>query len=77
MNANATWSISLESYHLYPQPQNVSKNPQNYYVYSNLFKNAKSPFGSLALLGVNAKKLSLCKVDCDEVEPIRAELEYL
>jgi hypothetical protein len=54
MNLNATWSISLESYHPYVHPQKVSKNPQKYCVHSSLPKNAtKNRFGSLGPLGVS------------------------
>jgi hypothetical protein len=30
VNPNATWNVSLESYHPYLQPQKVTKNPQTY-----------------------------------------------
>jgi hypothetical protein len=52
MNPNATWSVSLESYHPYQQPQKVSKNPKIYYIHSIVPKNAKSSFGSLGPLGI-------------------------
>jgi hypothetical protein len=57
---SATWSVSLESYHLYLQSQKVSKNPQNYCVHNNLPKNAKSLFGSFGLLEVKLN-CQICK----------------
>jgi hypothetical protein len=54
VNSNAIWSVSLESYHPYLQPQKVSKNPKIYYIYNSLPKNAKTYFGSLGPLGVKA-----------------------
>jgi hypothetical protein len=54
MNPNATWSISLENYHPYLQPQKVSKNLQIYCIHSSLPKNAKNRFGSLGPLEVKA-----------------------
>jgi hypothetical protein len=36
MNPNVTWSVSLESYHPYLQPQKVSKNPQTYITFFTL-----------------------------------------
>jgi hypothetical protein len=55
MNPNATWSISLESYNPYLQPQKVSKNPQVYCVHNTLPKSAKSHFGCLRPVGVQKK----------------------
>jgi hypothetical protein len=66
VNPNATWSISLESYHLYLEPQKNSKNPQTYYVHNTLPKSAKSHFGCLCLLGFNHSKL-------DEVAKMKEE----
>jgi hypothetical protein len=56
VNPNATWSISLESYHPYLQPQKVSKYPQTYCVHNILPKSAKSHFGCLRPLGVKVKE---------------------
>jgi hypothetical protein len=47
-------SVSLESYNSYLPPQKVSKNPKIYCIHSGLPKNARSRFGSLGHLGVNA-----------------------
>jgi hypothetical protein len=52
LNPNATWSVSLENYHSYLQPQKVSKNPQIHCIHSHLPKNVKSHFGSLGPLGL-------------------------
>jgi hypothetical protein len=54
MNPNATWNISLESYHPYLQPQEVSKAPTILGTYGILSKSAKSHFGSLRSLGVKS-----------------------
>jgi hypothetical protein len=53
VNPNATWNVSLESYHPYLPPQKVSKNPKIECIYNGLPKNAKSHFGCLGPLGVN------------------------
>jgi hypothetical protein len=52
MNPNATWNVSLESYHPYLQPQEVSKGPTTLGTYSSLPKNGKGRFGCLSPLGV-------------------------
>jgi hypothetical protein len=57
VNPNATWSISLESYHPYLQPQKVSKNPQTYCVHNTLPKSTKSHFGYFRPLKVNGQML--------------------
>jgi hypothetical protein len=53
VNPNATWNVSLESYHSYLQPQEVSKTPTTLGTYGSLPKNGKDRFGFLSLLGVN------------------------
>jgi hypothetical protein len=53
MNPNATWSVSLESYYPYLQPEEVSKAPTTSCAYSSLPKSAKSHFGCLRPLRVN------------------------
>jgi hypothetical protein len=58
VNPNATWSISLESYYPYLQPQKVSKTPQTYSVHNTLPKSAKSHFGYLCPLGIKQYKIS-------------------
>jgi hypothetical protein len=52
MNQKTASSYSLESYHPYLLPQKNSKNPQIYYIHSNLTKKAKSHFGFPNSLGV-------------------------
>jgi hypothetical protein len=52
VNPNATWSVSLESYYPYLQPQEVSKAPSTSCTYSCLPKIAESCFGCLRPLGV-------------------------
>jgi hypothetical protein len=42
---NATWNCSLESYHLFPYVQKVSKNPQKEWNHNSLTKPAKTHFG--------------------------------
>jgi hypothetical protein len=54
VNPIATWRVLLESYHPCLWLQKVSKNPQMFCIFSNLSKNAKSHFGFLGPLGVNA-----------------------
>jgi hypothetical protein len=56
MNPNATWSSSLESYHLYLMPQKVSKNLKIYYNNNSMLENAKSHFGFLKTLGINIQR---------------------
>jgi hypothetical protein len=57
VNPNATWSISLESYYPYLQPQEVSKAPTTSCNYSSLPKSTKSHFGCHSPLGIkNARK---------------------
>jgi hypothetical protein len=51
MNPNATWSVSLESYYPYLQPQEVSKAPTTSCTYSSLPKSAKRHFFCLKPLG--------------------------
>jgi hypothetical protein len=53
VNPNATWNVSLESYHPYLQPQEVSKGPTTLGTYGSLPKNGKGRFGFLSPLGVN------------------------
>jgi hypothetical protein len=53
VNPNATWNVSLESYHPYLQPQEVSKTPTTLGTYGSLPKNRKGRFGFLSPLGVN------------------------
>jgi hypothetical protein len=53
VNPNATWNVSLESYHPYLQPQEVSKGPTTLGTYGSVPKNGKGRFGSLSSLGVN------------------------
>jgi hypothetical protein len=53
MNPNATWNVSLESYHPYLQPQEVSKGPTTLGTYGSLPKNKKGRFVFLSPLGVN------------------------
>jgi hypothetical protein len=55
MNPNATWSVSLESYHPYLQAQKVSKNPQTLCIHSTLPKSAKIHFGWLRPLNFNGE----------------------
>jgi hypothetical protein len=55
VNPNATWNVSLESYHPYLQPQEVSKGPTTLGTYGSLPKNGKGRFGFLNPLGVNSK----------------------
>jgi hypothetical protein len=52
VNPNATWNVSLESYHPYLQPQEVSKGPTTLGSYDRLSKNGKGCFGCLSPLGV-------------------------
>jgi hypothetical protein len=52
VNPNATWNISLESYHPYLQPQEDSKGPTTLGTYGSLPKNRKGYFGCLKPLGV-------------------------
>jgi hypothetical protein len=52
MNPNATWNVSLESYHPYLQSPQVSNTPQTQCIQSSLPKSAKSRFGCLGCLGV-------------------------
>jgi hypothetical protein len=52
VNPNATWNVSLESYHPYLQPQEVSKGPTTLGTYSSLSENGKGRFGFLSPLGV-------------------------
>jgi hypothetical protein len=52
VNPNATWNASLESYHTYLQPQEVSKGPTTLGTYGSLPKNGKGHFGFLSPLGV-------------------------
>jgi hypothetical protein len=54
VNPNATWNVSLENYHPYLQPQEVSKGPTTLGTYGSLHKNGKSCFGFLNPLGVKA-----------------------
>jgi hypothetical protein len=53
MNPNATWNVSLESYHPYLHPQEVSKGSTTLGTYGSLPKNRKGHFGFLSPLGVN------------------------
>jgi hypothetical protein len=53
VNPNATWNVSLESYHPYLQPQEVSKGSTTLGTYGSLPKNRKGRFGFLSPLGVN------------------------
>jgi hypothetical protein len=48
-----TWNVSLESYHPYLLPQEVSKTPTTLGTYGSLPKIRKGRFGSLRPLGVN------------------------
>jgi hypothetical protein len=41
VNPNATWSVSLENYYPYLQPQEVSKAPTTSCTYSSLPKSAE------------------------------------
>jgi hypothetical protein len=68
VNLNATWSISLESYYLYLEPQEVSKAPTTSSIYSSLLKSAKSHFGCHCSLGVNYKNNCLFIQKKDNVE---------
>jgi hypothetical protein len=52
MNPNATWNVSLESYHPYLLPQEVSKGPTTLGTYGSLPKNRKGRFGFISPLGV-------------------------
>jgi hypothetical protein len=52
VNPNAIWNVSLESYHPYLQPQEVSKGPTTLGIYGSLPKNGKGYFGFLNPLGV-------------------------
>jgi hypothetical protein len=52
VNPNATWNVSLESYHPYLQPQEVSKTPTTLGTYGSLPKIRKGRFGFLSPLGV-------------------------
>jgi hypothetical protein len=52
VNPNATWNVSLESYHPYLQPQEVSKRPTILGTNGSLPKNGKGRFGFLNPLGV-------------------------
>jgi hypothetical protein len=63
LNPNATWSISLESYHPYLQPQTVSKNPQTHCIHSTLPKNTKAHFGCLGPLGIKLTDTVLTFLD--------------
>jgi hypothetical protein len=56
MNPNAIWNISLESYHPYLQPQDVSKGPTTLGTYGSLSKNGKGRFGFLNPLGLITPK---------------------
>jgi hypothetical protein len=47
--------VSLESYHPYLQPQEVSKGPTTLDTYGSLSKNGKGCFGFLSPLGVKLK----------------------
>jgi hypothetical protein len=49
VNPNATWSISLESYHPYLLPQKVSKNSKSYWIHSSLPQNTKTVLAFLVL----------------------------
>jgi hypothetical protein len=53
VNPNATWNVSLESYHPYLQPEEVSKTPTTLGTYGSLPKIRKGRFGILSPLGVN------------------------
>jgi hypothetical protein len=53
VNPNAAWNVSLESYHPYLQPQEVSKAPTTLGTYGSLSKSAKSRFVCHCPLGVN------------------------
>jgi hypothetical protein len=59
VNPNATWSVSLESYYPYLEPQEVSKAPTTSSTYSSLSISAKSRFGCHCSLGVNRKQNSM------------------
>jgi hypothetical protein len=52
VNPDATWSVSLESYYPYLQPQEVSKAPTTSCTYTSLPKSAKSRLGCHSPLGV-------------------------
>jgi hypothetical protein len=55
VNPNATWSVLLESYYSYLQPQKVLRASTTSCTYGSLpksAKSAKSRFGCLRLLGV-------------------------
>jgi hypothetical protein len=52
VDPNATWNVSLESYHPYLQPQEVSKTPTTLGTYGSLPKIKKGHFGFLSPLGV-------------------------
>jgi hypothetical protein len=54
VNPNATWNVSLENYHPYLQPQEVSKTPTTLGTYGSLPKIRKGHFGFLISLGVKS-----------------------
>jgi hypothetical protein len=58
MSPNVMCSVSLESYHPYLLPQEVSKIPKIECIHSNLPENTKSRFGFLGPLGVKVKILA-------------------
>jgi hypothetical protein len=62
VNPNATWNVSLESYHPYLQPQEVSKGPTTLGTYGSVPKNEKGHFGFLSPLGVNTNLYFMNKV---------------
>jgi hypothetical protein len=51
VNPNATWNVSLESYHPYLQPQDVSKGPTTLGTYGSLPKNGKAVLASPVIYG--------------------------
>jgi hypothetical protein len=55
VNPNGTWNVSLESYHPYLQPQEVSKGPTTLGTYGSLPKIRNGRFGCLSPLGVKIK----------------------
>jgi hypothetical protein len=58
MSPKVTYSVSLESYHLYLQPQKVSKTPHTFAIHTNMPKTQKAIFGHQRALGVKCKKLN-------------------
>jgi hypothetical protein len=54
VNPNATWNVSLESYHPYLLPQEVLKGPTTLGTYGSLPKNGKGHFDFLSPSGVKA-----------------------